>query len=73
MNTIRDHLFFNGIDKSYQVWIFHGESLPIKRNNVSAFSREKEEIDEDDIDDTIEMFEAAHNYLMTSQKILRNY
>ncbi|KAL0556751.1 hypothetical protein IC582_005267 [Cucumis melo] len=62
VNTIRDHLFFNGIDQSYQEWIFHGESLPIKRNNESVFSSVKEEIDEDDVDDTIEMFEAAHNY-----------
>ncbi|KAL0546713.1 hypothetical protein IC582_016625 [Cucumis melo] len=62
VNTIRDHLFFNGIDQSYQEWIFHGESLPIKRNNESVFSSVKEEIDEDDVDDTIGMFEAAHNY-----------
>ncbi|KAL0540255.1 hypothetical protein IC582_024489 [Cucumis melo] len=58
VNTIRDHLFFNGIDHSYQEWIFHGESLPIKRNNESVFSSVKEEIDEDDVDDTIGMFEA---------------
>ena len=62
VNTIRDHLFFNDIDQSYQEWIFHGESLPIKRNNESVFSSVKEEIDEDDVDDTIGMFEAAHNY-----------
>ncbi|KAL0549361.1 hypothetical protein IC582_013843 [Cucumis melo] len=62
VNTIRDHLFFNGIDQSYQEWIFHGESLPIKRNNESVFSSVKEEIDEDDVDDTIGRFEAAHNY-----------
>ncbi|KAL4035704.1 hypothetical protein IC575_004409 [Cucumis melo] len=62
VNTIRDHLFFNGIDQSYQEWIFHGESLPIKRNNESVFSSVKEEIDEDDVDDIIGMFEAAHNY-----------
>ncbi|KAL0541605.1 hypothetical protein IC582_021658 [Cucumis melo] len=62
VNTIRDHLFFNGIDQSYQEWIFHGESLPINRNNESVFSSVKEEIDEDDVDDTIGMFEAAHNY-----------
>uniref|UniRef100_A0A9I9EJ40 Transposase-associated domain-containing protein n=1 Tax=Cucumis melo TaxID=3656 RepID=A0A9I9EJ40_CUCME len=62
VNTIRDHLFFNGIDQNYQEWIFHGESLPIKRNNESVFSSVKEEIDEDDVDDTIGMFEAAHNY-----------
>ncbi|KAL0561629.1 hypothetical protein IC582_002069 [Cucumis melo] len=62
VNTIRDHLFFNDIDQSYQEWIFHGESLPIMRNNESVFSSVKEEIDEDDVDDTIGMFEAAHNY-----------
>ena len=54
--------FFNDIDQSYQVWIFHGESLPIKRNKENVFSSEKEELDENDIDDTIWMFEAAHNY-----------
>ena len=26
VNTIRDHLFFNGTDQSYREWIFHGES-----------------------------------------------
>ena len=41
---------------------FHAESLPIKRNNESVFSSAREEIDEDDIDDAIGMFEAAHNY-----------
>ena len=72
VNTIRDHLlFFNGIDKSYQVWIFHGESLPMKRNNESVFSSAREEINVDDVDDIIGMFdvgdiigmfEGAHNY-----------
>ena len=61
-NTIRDYLFFNGIDQSYQVWIFHGESLPMKGNNESVFTSAREEIDEDNLDDTIGMFEVTHNY-----------
>ena len=33
----------------------------MKRNNESVFSSAREEIDEDDINDTIGMFKAAHN------------
>ena len=34
----------------------------IKRNNESVFSSARGEIHEDDVDDSIGMFEAAHNY-----------
>ena len=66
VNTIRDHLFFNDIDQSYQEWIFHGESLPIKRNNESVFSSAREEIDEDDIDDAIGMSENSISHIRNS-------
>ena len=48
VNIVRDHLFLNGIDQSYQTWIFHSESLSIKRNNenVSTSAREEEEDNE---------------------------
>ncbi|KAL0551479.1 hypothetical protein IC582_010567 [Cucumis melo] len=62
VNTIRDHLFFNDINQSYQDWIFHGESLLIKRNNESVFSSVREKIDKDDVDGTIGMFEVVYNY-----------
>ena len=28
LKTIREHLFFNEIDKSYKVWYHHGEVAP---------------------------------------------
>ena len=60
VNTIIDHSFFNDMNQSYQIWIFHGTTK--EENNQSVFSSAREEIDEDDVDDTIGMFEVAHNY-----------
>ena len=34
----------------------------MKRNNESVFSSAREEINVDDVDDIIGMFEGAHNY-----------
>ena len=33
VRQIREHLICNGIDQSYDVWIYHGESCPIAKRS----------------------------------------
>ena len=30
ISKIKEHLFFNGIDRSYTVWYWHGEKISIR-------------------------------------------
>ena len=38
LKTVKEHLFFNGVDKSYKVWFHHGE---VPRTNPPLPSRAK--------------------------------
>ncbi|KAI5328107.1 hypothetical protein L3X38_027503 [Prunus dulcis] len=55
---MRDHLYFNGIDQSYKIWIWHGEpwewttnaSRNVEADEQSRFSFVSEEVGMDDND-----------------------
>ncbi|KAI5335215.1 hypothetical protein L3X38_025348 [Prunus dulcis] len=58
VGIIRDHLYFNGIDQSYKIWIWHGEpwesttnaSRNVEEDEQSRFSFVSEEVGMDDND-----------------------
>ncbi|KAH7836834.1 hypothetical protein Vadar_006216 [Vaccinium darrowii] len=62
---IRNHLFVNGIDKSYRTWVWHGEPITSEasqRVNPRDFSyHEVNSSPLQDAQDAVEMVEAAFN------------
>ncbi|KAI5343772.1 hypothetical protein L3X38_011648 [Prunus dulcis] len=58
VGIIRDHLYFNGIDQSYKIWLWHGEprewttnaSRNVEEDEQSRFSFVSEEVGMDDND-----------------------
>ncbi|KAE8653032.1 hypothetical protein Csa_019780, partial [Cucumis sativus] len=55
VSTVRYHLYANGIDKSYKVWIWHGEELN-SDNVANTMETTVDETDEnDDLFNTINM------------------
>lgn len=66
VEEIRNHLFFHGIDQSYQKWIWHGEAAPRKARPSGyaedTFHRQVDSSPSNDVAETIEMVEAAYNH-----------
>ena len=53
IGKIKEHLFFNGIDRSYKVWFWHGEKIPIRKTP----SRKIEVRDDHGVDYEDDLFE----------------
>ncbi|KAH7864924.1 hypothetical protein Vadar_000041 [Vaccinium darrowii] len=76
VEEIRNHLFFSGIDQSYQKWIWHGEAAtrkapPFANANANAediFHQEADSPPSNDVAETIEMVEAAYNHYTADPK-----
>ncbi|XP_058185698.1 uncharacterized protein LOC131302924 [Rhododendron vialii] len=66
VEEISNHLFFHGIDQSYQTWIWHGEAAtrkaPPSGYAEDTFHRQVDSSPSNDVAETIEMVEAAYNY-----------
>ncbi|XP_062100095.1 uncharacterized protein LOC133805968 [Humulus lupulus] len=59
-NKIKEHLFFNGIDRSYKIWYSHGEkppNIPDPPSRISKVRRNRDEVNWDSLD---EMIDDAH-------------
>ncbi|XP_062118464.1 uncharacterized protein LOC133832096 [Humulus lupulus] len=59
-NKIKEHLFFNGIDRSYKIWYSHGEKPPNIPDPPSRISKVRRNIDEVNWDSLDEMIDDAH-------------
>ena len=61
LKTIREHLFFNGIDKSYTVWYHHGEVAPNLHDDPSRPTRVRmNRVDDQHWDPLDDMIDDAH-------------
>ncbi|KAA0048233.1 transposase [Cucumis melo var. makuwa] len=61
VSIVRYHLYANGIDKSYKIWLWHGEDL----NSETVSSKMENTVDEkyehDNLFNTVNMFQSAHD------------
>ncbi|XP_062102882.1 uncharacterized protein LOC133813862 [Humulus lupulus] len=56
-NKIKEHLFFNGIDRSYKIWYSHGEkppNIPDPPSRISKVRRNRDEVNWDSLDEMID-------------------
>jgi hypothetical protein len=60
LSKVKEHLFFNGIDKSYNIWYSHGENPPSRPNTSPKPKEVSEYIEEVNWDPLDEMIEDAH-------------
>ena len=58
IGKIKEHLFFNGIDRSYKVWFWDGEKIPI-RNTPSRKNEVRDDHGIDYEDNLFEMIDDA--------------
>ncbi|KAL0543805.1 hypothetical protein IC582_018910 [Cucumis melo] len=59
-NGVRDHLYVNGIDKSYKIWFWHGEELPNSSFYVESLKFDIHTCEENDVGSLNKMIEVAH-------------
>ena len=60
LKKIKEHLYFNGIDKSYTIWYYHGEIAPIAPTLPSRPKGVRRNIVEENWDPLDEMIDDAH-------------
>ncbi|KAF7150098.1 hypothetical protein RHSIM_Rhsim02G0154800 [Rhododendron simsii] len=73
VGEIRNHLFFHGIDQSYQTWIWHREAATRKALPPAyaedTFHRQVDSCPSNDVAETIEMVvQITQSYLLWSQR-----
>ena len=60
LKKIKEHLYFNGMDKSYTIWYYHGEIAPIAPTLPSRPKGVRRNIVEENWDPLDEMIDDAH-------------
>ena len=62
---IKDHLFFNGMDKSYEIWTWHGEDIVDTYREEEIFNESDEHVlgEYNDAVNAVEMVQAAEDLL----------
>ena len=67
---VKDHLFCNGIDLSYNVWTWHGENICNVEDNKCTLGAEEWCLQYNDDINVVEMVEGAIDHLNVIQRNL---
>ncbi|XP_073153341.1 uncharacterized protein [Henckelia pumila] len=71
VETIRAHMYSNGIDLTYHTWIWHGERSAIKNSNNDR-DQEREDVPKFDAEEPIDMVHAAFDSYAENPTTFKN-
>ncbi|XP_073132543.1 uncharacterized protein [Henckelia pumila] len=71
LETIRAHMYSNGIDLTYHTWIWHGERSAMKNSNNDR-DQEREDVPKFDAEEPIDMVHAAFDSYAENPTTFKN-